>query len=110
MFCPRCGKEIQGDAAYCPQCGNRLGTGFSYEKQEPYPKRNLVLALSFLAGVAVSVLLTCIGNFFFLFLFFPFVFFRGSSSSPVFYAVTGGMLGLMTGTLAALVLRAFGMI
>ncbi len=27
MFCPKCGKEIQGGASYCPGCGNPVGCG-----------------------------------------------------------------------------------
>ena len=49
MFCPKCGKDIRDDSAFCPFCGAQVGN-FS----TPTPKTNVVAIIGFIFAFLFS--------------------------------------------------------
>lgn len=50
MFCPKCGKDIRDDSAFCPFCGVQVGN-FS----TPTPKTNVLAIVGFIFAFLMPV-------------------------------------------------------
>lgn len=101
MFCPRCGRNLNGDEDICPECGNILrgspaennrngGSGIG-----PY----VFFAVGFLA---MLVLIYFVG-FYFVFLFVPLLF-GGKRQSRTYMLLAGAMLGTCVGLVCRVLL------
>ena len=105
MFCPRCGRNLNGDERFCPECGNVIQQDFETPPQSTYsqperttPQSTLLLYLAI--GFVAMFVVTFVIGFYFLFFFIPVLFIGGGRSRS-------GMLflGMMTGSLVGLMLR-----
>lgn len=102
MFCPRCGRNLNGDEFVCPECGNVLKEPPTTYSAPRDTSSDSTVWVYFILGMAIMFFLTYFVGFYFLFFFIP-VFVTGTKKRRSTMLFTGAMLG----TLVAIVFKMF---
>lgn len=93
MFCPYCGRTLDGNEKFCPECGAPTALGLEQNAVQENSAGNLpYLGLGFAMALAITFYL----GFRFIFLFIPVVFVRGGRSKLSMLLI-GAMLGSLAG-------------
>lgn len=95
MFCPYCGRILEGDEMFCPECGAITELG----REKGTDQQSTVGNLPYLGlGFGMALAITFYLGFRFIFLFIPVFFVRGGRSKLAML-LTGAMLGSLAGAL-----------